>query len=152
VGSFSGVVGADVLIAALLALPAMAILARLGPRLDALALGAAEAGHLGVDVSRLTALVTLLLALLCGVAVAVGGVILFLALLAPSLARGWVGPSHRVVAIAAALLGASLLVVADVIARSLFSPLELPVGVITTIAGAPFFLWLLLRDRGWLAR
>jgi len=151
-GSFSGVVGADVLLAALIVLPAIVVLAHLGPGLDALALGEVEAGHLGVDVERLTRVATLLLALCCGIAVAVGGVIAFLALLAPWLARAWVGPAHRHVAIGAAMLGAALLVVADVVARSAFAPIELSVGVLTTLVGAPFFLWLLLRDRGWLAR
>ena len=56
------------------------------------------------------------------------------------------------VAIGAALLGATFLVIADVLARSLFSPIELSIGVITTLVGAPFFLWLLLRERGLLAR
>jgi iron complex transport system permease protein len=151
-GSFSGVVGADVLLAMVLALPAIAILARLGPGLDALALGDLEAGHLGIDVRRLSAVTTLVLAVLCGVAVVVGGVIAFLALIVPSLARAWLGSGHRVVAVGAALLGGTLLVLADLLARNLFGPIELSVSIITTLVGAPFFLWLLLRERGWLAR
>jgi iron complex transport system permease protein len=151
-GSFSGVVGSDVLIAGLVVIPAIAILARLGPRLDALALGETEAGHLGVDVSRLTIVISLLFTLLTAVAVAVAGVIAFVALLIPGLVRPLLGQSHRLVAIGSALLGATLLVLADVLARSLFSPVELSIGVITTLVGAPFFLWLLLRDRGLLAR
>jgi iron complex transport system permease protein len=151
-GSFAGVVGRDVVVAAAVVIPAVIVLARLGPRLDALALGEAEAGHLGIDVARLTALTSIIFALLTAVAVAVAGVIAFVALMVPSLVRGWVGQSHRAVAIGSALLGATLLVIADVLARSLFSPIELSIGVITTIVGAPFFLWLLLRDRGLLAR
>jgi len=151
-GSFSGVVGSDVLIAALAVIPAIAVLARLGPRLDALALGEMEAGHLGVDVSRLTIVISLLFTLLTAVAVAVAGVIAFVALLIPGLVRPLLGQSHRLVAIGSALLGATLLVLADVLARSLFSPVELSIGVITTLVGAPFFLWLLLRDRGLTAR
>lgn len=150
-GSFAGVVGIDVLVG-LLVIPCVVVLARLGPGLDALALGRREAGHLGVDVAGLTRWSTAILALLVGVAVAIGGVIAFLALLVPSLVRAWLGPSHRPLAIGAALLGATLLVLADVVARNLFAPIELSVGVITTLVGAPFFLWLLLRDRGWLAR
>ncbi len=151
-GSFAGVVGSDVLIAAVAVIPAIAILARLGPRLDALALGETEAGHLGVDVSRLAIIVTLLFTLLTAVAVAVAGVIAFVALLVPGLVRPFLGRSHRAVAVGSALLGAILLVLADVLARSLFSPVELSIGVITTLVGAPFFLWYLLRDRGLLAR
>jgi len=130
----------------------MFVLARLGPRLDALALGESEAGHLGVDVPWLTRMVSVIFALLTAVAVATAGVIAFVALMVPSLVRGWIGQSHRSVAIGAALLGATLLVIADVLARSLFSPVELSIGVITTLVGAPFFLWLLLHERGLLAR
>lgn len=151
-GSFAGVVGSDVLVATLVILPALVILARLGPRLDALALGESEAGHLGIEVRRLTIVITVILALLTGVAVAVAGVIAFVGLMVPSLARAWVGQPHRVVAIGSALLGGALLVITDVIARSIFSPVELSIGVLTTLVGAPFFLWLLLRDRGLLAR
>ena len=151
-GSFAGIVGRDVVVGALVVIPAVVVLARLGPRLDALALGESQAGHLGVDVPWLTRVVSALFALLTALAVATAGVIVFVALMVPSLIRTWVGRSHRQVAIGSALLGGTFLVVADVIARSLFSPVELSVGVITTIVGAPFFLWLLLRDRGLLAR
>ncbi len=151
-GSFSGIVGRDVVISALVVFPAVLVLVRLGPRLDALALGESEAGHLGIDVPRLTITVSAVFALLTAVAVATAGVIAFVALMVPSLIRSWVGQSHRTVVVGSALLGATLLVVADVFARQLFSPVELPIGVITTLLGAPFFLWLLLRDRGLLAR
>ena len=151
-GSFAGIVGRDVVVAALVVVPAVVVLARLGPRLDALALGETEAGHLGIDVPWLSRAISLLFALLTAVAVATAGVIAFVALMVPSLVRGWVGQSHRQVVVGSALLGATLLVVADVLARSLFSPVELSIGVITTIVGAPFFLWLLLHERGLLAR
>jgi len=151
-GSFAGVVKRDVVVAAIVVVPAVVVLARLGPRLDALALGETEAGHLGVDVPWLTRVISVIFALLTAVAVATAGVIAFVALMVPSLVRVWVGQSHRGVVIGAALLGATALVIADVLARSLFSPIELSIGVITTILGAPFFLWLLLRDRGLLAR
>jgi iron complex transport system permease protein len=151
-GSFAGIVGRDVVVAAVIVIPTIALLARLGPRLDALALGEREAGHLGVDVPRLTLVCAAIFALLTGVAVATAGVIAFVALMVPSLIRRWVGRPHRVVTIGSALLGATLLVIADMLARSLFSPVELSIGVITALAGAPFFLWLLLHERGLLAR
>jgi iron complex transport system permease protein len=141
-----------VLIAALAVFPAIIVLTRLGPRLDALALGEVEAAHLGVDVRRVTVAVTIAMGSLIGVAVAVAGVIAFVGLMVPSLVRAWVGQPHRIVTIGSALLGATALVIADVLARSLFAPVELSIGVITTLVGAPFFLWLLLRDRGLLAR
>jgi len=151
-GSFAGIVGRDVVVGALLIVPAVVVLWWLGPRLDALALGEAEAGHLGIDVTRLTRVVSAIFALLTAVAVATAGVIAFVALMVPTLVRSFVGQSHRGVVVGSALLGATVVVVADVLARSLFSPVELSIGVITTLVGAPFFLWLLLRDRGLLAR
>ena len=151
-GSFAGIVGRDVVVGTLLVVPAIVVLWRLGPRLDALALGESEAGHLGVDVPWLSRVVSTIFALLTAVAVATAGVIAFVALMVPSLVRGWIGQSHRSVVVGSALLGGAFLVVADVLARSLLSPVELSVGVITTVVGAPFFLWLLLRDRGLLAR
>jgi iron complex transport system permease protein len=151
-GSFAGVVGRDVVVAAAVTFPLVIVLAWLGPRLDALALGESEARHLGIDVPRLTIVVSIIFALLTAVAVAVAGVIAFVALMVPSLVRWLVGQPHRGVVIGSALLGATFLVIADVLARSLFSPTELSIGVITTLVGAPFFLWLLLRDRGLLAR
>ena len=151
-GSFSGIVGRDVLIAAVVALPSLAVLARIGPRLDALALGEREAGHLGVDVRRLTILTSGVFALLTAVAVAIAGIVAFVGLMVPGLVRRWVGAGHRDVVIGSGLLGATMLVVADVVARSLLSPVEVPVGVITALVGAPFFLWLLLRDRTALVR
>jgi iron complex transport system permease protein len=151
-GSFAGIVGRDVVVGALVVLPVLAILWRLGPQLDALALGETEAGHLGIDVPWLTRAVSVLFALLTAVAVATAGVIAFVALMVPAIVRGFVGQAHRGVVVGSALLGAAFLVLADVLARSLFSPVELSIGVITTLLGAPFFLWLLLRDRGLLAR
>jgi iron complex transport system permease protein len=151
-GSFAGVVGREVVIAAIVIIPTIIALVRIGPLLDALALGETAARHLGIDVRRLTVVTSVIFALLTAVAVAVAGVIAFVALMVPSLVRPLVGQSHRVVAVGSALLGATLLVIADVLARSVFSPIELSIGVITTLVGAPFFLWLLLRDRGVLAR
>ena len=151
-GSFAGIVGRDVVVSALVVMPVIAFLWRLGPRLDALALGETEAGHLGVNVPWLTRVVSALFALLTAVAVATAGVIAFVALMVPTLVRGFVGQSHRGAVIGSALLGGTFLVIADVLARSLFSPVELSIGVITTVLGAPFVLGLLLRDRGLLAR
>ena len=151
-GSFAGVIGHEVLLAAAITIPAVLVLLRLGPQLDALALGEIEAHHLGIDVTRLTVVLSVIIALLTAVAVAVAGVIAFVALMVPLLVRRWVGQPHRVVVAGSALLGAILLVIADVLARTIFAPTELSIGVITTLLGAPVFLWLLLRDRGLLAR
>ncbi len=116
--------------------------------LDALALGEREAAHLGVDVRRLRVLLVIATALGVGAATAFCGVIGFLGLLAPHLARLILGAGHRTVLPGAMLIGASLLVLADIGARTLLAPAELPVGLVTNLIGGGFFLWLLLRKRG----
>lgn len=128
-----GVVAAPVTLA-IVALP------RLAGDLDRLLLGEAEARHLGVDVERTTRAVAALTALAVGAAVAACGVIGFVGLIVPHLVRGWLGPSHRTLLPAAALGGAILLVAADLVARTVVAPTELPVGVVTALAGAPLLI------------
>ncbi|MFD2676654.1 FecCD family ABC transporter permease [Camelimonas lactis] len=128
--------------AVLLVIVAAPVLAR---GLNALLLGEAEAYHVGVAVQRLKRLAILLTALAVGVAVAACGAIGFVGIVVPHVIRLACGPDHRVLLPASALLGGSLLVGADVLARLLVSPSELPIGILTAAVGAPFFLWLLLR-------
>jgi iron complex transport system permease protein len=132
---------APFLLAGLVGLPTLA------RPLNALLLGEAEAGHLGVAVDRLTRLIVLLVALSVGAAVAVCGIIGFVGLVVPHVVRLGAGPDHRAVMPASALLGAVLLLLADLLARSVVSPAELPIGIVTALIGAPVFLWLLLRQR-----
>ncbi len=115
--------------------------------LDALLLGEAEAWHLGVSVERMKRLAMLSVA--CGVATAVSltGVIGFIGVVVPHLVRLVAGPGHRTLLPASILLGAALLVGADVLARVIVAPAELPIGILTALIGAPVFLWLLLRAR-----
>jgi iron complex transport system permease protein len=120
---------------------------RLAQSLNLLLLGEAEAGHLGVDVERIKRFVIVLTALAVGAAVALAGIIGFLGLIVPHLLRLLLGPDHRGLLPGAALLGAALLLAADLLARTIVAPTELPIGVVTALLGAPFFLWLLLRDR-----
>ena len=115
--------------------------------LNALLLGEAEAGHLGCDVQRLKRSVVLLAAMSVGAAVAVAGIIGFVGLVVPHLLRLTLGPDHRILLPGAALLGASLLLGADLIARTLVAPAELPIGIVTAILGGPFFMYLLKRGR-----
>lgn len=133
------------------ALPFMVLLAlictRLARALDALALGEAEAFHVGIDVQRAKWLAILGIAAGAGASVAVAGVIGFVGLVVPHLIRLMIGPGHRLLLPCAALLGGALLLGADVVARTIVSPAELPLGVVTAGFGAPFFLWLLLRRR-----
>lgn len=133
------------------ALPFMVLLvlicARLARALDALALGEAEAFHVGIDVQRAKWLAILGIAAGAGASVAVAGVIGFVGLVVPHLVRLMFGPAHRLLLPCAGLLGGALLLGADVVARTIVSPAELPLGVVTAGFGAPFFLWLLLRRR-----
>ena len=115
--------------------------------LNALALGEAEAFHLGISVQRIKALAILLVALAVGASVASAGMIGFIGIVVPHLIRLIVGPDHRLLLPFSALAGGGLLLAADILARSLAAPAEVPIGIITAAIGAPFFLWLLLRDQ-----
>lgn len=115
--------------------------------LNALLLGEAEAGHLGFSVETVKTAVILLVALGVGACVALGGIIGFVGLVVPHLLRLRFGPDHRIVLPGSALLGASLLLTSDGLARTLVVPAEIPIGIITGVLGSPFFLWLLYRQR-----
>jgi iron complex transport system permease protein len=119
----------------------------LGRSLNALALGESEARALGINVKRLRRSAVLAVALLVGTSVAITGVIGFVGLVVPHLARLALGADYRRVLPASALLGATLLVAADTLARTCVAPKELPLGVVTAGLGGPFFLALLLRER-----
>ncbi|WP_030601931.1 FecCD family ABC transporter permease [Streptomyces fulvoviolaceus] len=122
-------------------------------RLDLLALGERPARHLGVDVERLRILLVLVIALLTAAAVSVSGIISFVGLVVPHLLRMAAGPGHRFLVPGSALLGAVVLLAADLAARTIAAPAELPLGVLTALLGSPFFFWLLRRTRrrqgGW---
>jgi iron complex transport system permease protein len=113
--------------------------------LDLLSLGSDAAAVRGVDVGRTERIALLSASLATGASVALAGPIAFVGIIIPHLVRLIVGADHRLVLPASALAGAALLVGCDVAARTLFSPLEIPVGVITAFVGAPFFLYLLMR-------
>lgn len=116
--------------------------------LDALLLGDVEARSLGVNVRSLKRQVVLCTAALVGLAVAVCGIIGFIGLVCPHLARLLTGATHRRVLPLAMLLGGMLLVLADALARSLIAPAEIPVGMLTALVGGPVFISLLVRERG----
>lgn len=122
-------------------------------RLDLLALGERPARHLGVDVERLRTTMLTIIAVLTAAAVAVSGQILFVGLVIPHLVRMVAGPGHRLLLPASALLGATTLVLADLVARTIAAPAEIPLGVLTALIGSPFFFWQLRRTRarqgGW---
>jgi iron complex transport system permease protein len=120
----------------------------LAPRLNVLALGDREARHLGVRVDRVRFAVIGLAALATGASVAVAGVISFVGLVVPHLIRLIIGPDNRGVLPGSILGGAVLLMLADLAARTVASPVELPLGAITALIGAPYLFWLVRRRGG----
>jgi iron complex transport system permease protein len=115
----------------------------LAPALDAFALGEEMVGHLGMRVERYKLVIVFVATLLVGAAVSISGIVGFVGLVAPHLCRLTLGPRHRLLVPATALVGAIFVVVADLLARLLVAPGELPLGVLTALVGGPFFLWLL---------
>lgn len=124
------------------------VVPRCARALNALLLGEAEAGHLGFDLPRVKRALVFVTAAGVGAAVSVAGGIGFIGLVAPHLVRQWLGADHRWLIPGAALLGATLLLLADILARTLAAPAELPVGVLTALLGAPVFFALLRAHRG----
>ncbi|MDO6496607.1 FecCD family ABC transporter permease [Photobacterium sanguinicancri] len=116
--------------------------------LNAFLLGEAEAKHMGVNVQALKRSLILLCAAGVGVCVSLTGVIGFIGLIIPHLGRMLTGPNHKSLLPLSALLGALILLIADMIARVIAAPAELPVGIITAILGAPFFILLLVKQKG----
>jgi iron complex transport system permease protein len=117
----------------------------IGRGLDLLALGEMEAFHMGIAVERLKRFLIILVAVAAGAAVSVSGVIGFVGIIVPHLLRLVIGPGHRLLLPASACCGAILLLTADTFARTIAAPAELPIGIVTAVIGAPFFLFLLVK-------
>ncbi|MEM6708484.1 MAG: iron ABC transporter permease [Pseudomonadota bacterium] len=146
-GSFGRASWTALVPAALTMLLAVVVLMRQMRALDLLQLGEPEARHLGVNVERVKRQVVLATAVGVGTAVALSGIIGFVGLVVPHLVRLMLGALHRYVLPAAALLGAALLIAADLLARTVIVPAELPVSLVTSAIGGPFFLYLISRVR-----
>jgi iron complex transport system permease protein len=123
------------------------ILFALARDFNLLALGEETAAELGVDVERVKKLAFIFASLITGAVVSVSGLIGFVGLIVPHVVRMIWGPDHRFLLPASALVGAMLMVVADTLARTVMAPTEIPVGVVTAMGGAPFFVYL-LRKKG----
>lgn len=147
-GSLGGATWRSATPALVLMAVALGLLLSIARPLNVYLLGEAEARHLGVEVRRLKRTAILATALAVGAAVAVSGIIGFVGLVVPHLVRLLTGPDHRFVLPGSALLGGGLLCGADIVARTAVIPAELPIGMVTSLIGAPFFLWLLLRRGG----
>ncbi|WBA19036.1 vitamin B12 ABC transporter permease BtuC [Salinivibrio kushneri] len=126
-------------------LPCIALLWRYGHKLDQLMLGESQAQQLGLDTHQLRWQLIALISVLVGVSVAVAGVIGFIGLIVPHYLRLWLGSRNRTLLPMSALAGALLLVSADTVGRLILPSAELPVGVVTSVLGAPLFIWMLVR-------
>jgi iron complex transport system permease protein len=118
-----------------------------GKALNAFALGESQADYLGINVDQVKKRVIILSTMAVGASVSLTGIISFVGLLVPHIIRIIIGVDNRHVLPASALLGALMLTIADLTARTLIAPVELPIGVITALIGAPVFLYILVRDK-----
>ncbi|MDI6635489.1 FecCD family ABC transporter permease [Pantoea dispersa] len=146
-GSLAGAQWPSLLVCALLIVPALLLVQTRARRLNLLQLGEEDAHYMGVDVKRTQRQLLVLSALLVGTAVAVSGIIGFVGLVVPHVMRFCLGSDHRWLLPGAALAGAILLLLADTLARTVVIPAEMPVGLLTSLLGGPWFLWQILRQQ-----
>ncbi len=146
-GSLGGATWVNVSVLVPLCLICIVGLPALSKPLNALVLGETNASLLGINVERLKTKAILLTAIGIGVCVSMSGIIGFVGLVTPHIIRKMIGPEHRQVFVASGLLGATLLVIADLVCRTIVAPIEIPIGIATALIGGPFFLYLLLKER-----
>ena len=146
-GSFGAANWTLVLPAIIVILITIFLLIPYSRQLDLLQLGEPEAYRLGVDVKSLKFRVIISSAIVVGISVSLSGMIGFVGLVVPHLMRLLGGVNHNYLLPASALFGATIMIVADLLSRTLIQPAELPVGLLTSAIGAPFFLWLIFRIR-----
>ncbi|WPK55216.1 iron ABC transporter permease [Vibrio fluvialis] len=147
-GSFAGANWQSITLCGITLLGLYFYFTRRAMALNALLLGESEARHLGIPIQRLKRALIVLSAVGVGVTVSAAGMIGFVGLVVPHLGRMLVGPDHRNLLPISALLGALLLTIADMFARVAAAPAELPIGIVTALVGAPFFLYLLFQQKG----
>ncbi|PCE13470.1 heme ABC transporter permease [Microbacterium sp. SZ1] len=152
-GSLNGALWSNAALVAPLVAVGVVVALIVSSRLDLFALGERTARHLGVNVEALRMVVIVTVAVLVCAAVAFAGIIGFAGLVVPHLMRMLIGPAHLPLVISSALGGALLIALADLVARTAVPLADLPIGMITSLVGGPFFLWLLVRTRrrsgGW---
>jgi iron complex transport system permease protein len=146
-GSLSAAQWPSLAVCVLLILPALIAIQLRARRLNLLQLGEEDAHYMGIDVKRTQRQLLVLSALLVGTAVSVSGIIGFVGLVVPHLMRFCLGSDHRWMLPGSALAGAMLLLLADTLARTVVIPAEMPVGLLTSLLGGPWFLWLILRQQ-----
>lgn len=148
IGGFSGVTLARLAPAALLILVSLLAVVSLSHPLDILALGSDTARSLGLAVGPMRVLFLVLAAALAGAAVSFSGLLGFVGLIVPHSMRRLVGEESFLLLVSSILGGACFVTLCDLLARVIFAPFELPVGIVLAFAGVPFFLWLLFRQKG----
>ncbi len=136
-----------VLIASVIILTSISIIYSIRKKLDIFMLGDAQASHLGINVEALKKTIILLASTIVGISVAFCGMIGFIGLVTPHLIRLFIGPKHKYLIPGSALLGAIILIVSDIISKTIISPAQLPIGVVTSLIGAPFFIFLILKQK-----
>ncbi|MCW4035248.1 MAG: iron chelate uptake ABC transporter family permease subunit [Candidatus Bathyarchaeota archaeon] len=136
-----------VIIASPLIFVGMVVIYYFSRDLNMIALGETQAKHLGVDADKLKTRMLVCASLITAAAVSISGIIGFVGLIIPHITRLLIGPDHRILIPASSLLGAIVLILCDTMARTVMSPAEIPVGIITALLGCPFFVYLLLRRR-----
>ncbi len=115
--------------------------------LNAISIGEEEAIHLGIEIETVKKILFVITALVTGALVSITGIIGFVGLIIPHMMRMVVGPNHKILIPATCLAGAAFLILSDTLARSLFPPVEISIGVITSLVGAPIFIFLLRREQ-----
>ena len=152
-GSLNGSLWSETLVVGVVTVAGLVVALLLARRYDLLALGERNARHLGINVEALRIGSIVLVALLTGVAVAFCGIIAFVGLVIPHLIRMIIGPAHRYLILASAVGGGALITFADLLARTVVGGADLPIGMLTSLIGGPFFFFLLYRQRkrsgGW---
>jgi iron complex transport system permease protein len=127
-------------------LPGILILSFLGFELNILTLGDEKAAHLGLDTLAVKKILFITASIITGACVSASGIVGFVGLIIPHVTRRLVGPDHKLLIPASALMGAIFLILCDIFARTIIAPVELPVGVITGLIGGVFFLFFLFRS------
>ena len=148
IGGFAGVTMKQLQPAGILIFVSLIVVFSLAQQLEILGLGRETAESLGMDVRKIRFLLLVLAAALSGAAVSFSGLIGFVGLIVPHMMRRFVGEESRPLLIASALGGAFFVTLCDLLARVVFAPYELPVGIVLAFTGAPFFLWLLFQQKG----
>lgn len=146
-GSLGGASWTNVLAMLPFVLITLVVMIPMGKPLNALALGEQDAAAMGIPIERMKNIIMITCAIGVGACVAMSGMIGFIGLVVPHIFRLFLGPEHRRLIVVSAIGGALLLVASDLASRTIIAPIELPIGVITSLIGGPFFLYLLLKEK-----